>query len=244
MIDSEFFSILDVVDSTNNYAMGLLQQGKGKHGMACFARQQTKGKGQRGKSWESAPDKNILLSIIIKPNTCFKAKPFTFSAAIGNFCREFLQQLMNEDFACKWPNDIYFGDKKTGGILIENIYRGKVWEWAVVGIGINVHQEKFGAEANKAVSLQQIKPLDQTVVALAGELRNFILKGIEEINAVNVGGVMRIFNAHLYKKNEQVKLKNGNMVFETTVKGINTFGQLETEDVLPRTFNVGEVEWV
>ena len=113
-----------------------------------------------------------------------------------------------------------------------------------MGIGINVHQEKFGAEANKAVSLQQIKPLDQTVVALAGELRNFILKGIEEINAVNVGEVMRIFNAHLYKKNEQVKLKNGNMVFETTVKGINTFGQLETEDVLPRTFNVGEVEWV
>lgn len=244
MIDSEFFSILDRVDSTNNYAMGLLQQGKGKHGMACFARQQINGKGQRGKSWQSEADKNILLSIIIKPNNCFTVKPFIFSAAIANLCRQYLQQLLDKPFVCKWPNDIYFGDKKTGGILIENIYRGKEWQWAVVGIGINVHQVQFDSAAAKAISLQQIKPISETAVALAGELQNFILSGLEKISAENLGDVMQNFNDHLYKKNEVVKLKAGNIVFETKIVGVNAFGQLETEDALTSTFNVGEVEWV
>lgn len=244
MIDSEFFSILDDVDSTNNYAMGLLQQGKGKHGMACFARQQSNGKGQRGKSWQSAPDKNILLSIIVKPNTCFTAKPFIFSAAIANFCRSYLQQLVNEEIVCKWPNDIYFGDKKTGGILIENSFRGNVWQWAVVGIGINVHQVQFGEEAAKAISLQQIKAVSKTAVELAKELQSYILCELEKINEENLPVIMQTFNAHLYKKAETVKLKAGNIVFETKITGVNSFGQLETEDVLPRTFNVGEVEWI
>ena len=244
MIDSELFSILDVVDSTNNYAMGLLQQGKGKHGMACFARQQTKGKGQRGKSWQSAPDKNILLSIIIKPNACFIIKPFVFSAAIANFCREYLQQLVNENFVCKWPNDIYFGDKKTGGILIENIYRGNDWQWAIAGIGINVHQTNFEVGAAKAISLQQITPVSETAAALATALHNFILQKIESISEKNLNAVMQNFNENLYKKNEFVKLKAGNIIFETKIKAVNDFGQLETEDAIARTFNVGEVEWI
>ena len=244
MIDSEFFSILDVVDSTNNYAMGLLQQGKGKHGMACFARQQINGKGQRGKSWESEADKNILLSIIIKPNNCFTAKPFIFSAAIANFCREFLHQITKEKFVCKWPNDIYFGDKKTGGILIENIYRGNEWQWAVAGIGINVHQVHFYSAAAKAISLQQIKPVGQTAVALAAALQKYILAEMDKIRIEHLEEVMLKFNDHLYKKNEIVKLKQGNIIFETEIKQVNAFGQLETEDALSRIFNVGEVEWV
>ena len=244
MIDSEFFSILDDVDSTNNYAMGLLQHGKGKHGMACFARQQSKGKGQRGKSWQSARDQNILLSIIIEPDNCFKAKPFMFSAAIANLCREFLEQIVKEAFVCKWPNDIYFGDKKTGGILIENTFRGKQWQWAVVGIGINVHQQQFLDDNSKAISLSQIKPIKQTAVSLAGELQSYILSGLEKIKAGNLNEVLLNFNDHLYKKEAQVKLKAGNVVFETKIKAVNDFGQLETSDVLARTFNVGEVEWV
>ncbi len=244
MIDSEFFSILDRVDSTNNYAMGLLQQGKGKHGMACFARQQINGKGQRGKSWQSEADKNILLSIIIKPNNCFTVKPFIFSAAIANLCRQYLQQLLDKPFVCKWPNDIYFGDKKTGGILIENIYRGKEWQWAVVGIGINVHQVQFDSAAAKAISLQQIKPVAQTAVTLAAALQKYILAEMDKISIEHLEKVMLKFNNHLYKKNEIVKLKAGNIVFETEIKRVNAFGQLETEDVLPRIFNVGEVEWV
>lgn len=244
MIDSEFFSILDTVDSTNNYAMGLLQQGKGKHGMAYFARQQTKGKGQRGKSWKSEPDKSILLSLIIKPKACFMAKPFILSAAVANLCRAYLQLLLKENFVCKWPNDIYFGDKKTGGILIENIYRGQNWQWAVLGIGINVHQTAFEPEIEKAISLQQINPIKQTAVVLAKELQIFILDGLEKISAANLPEVIQKFNNHLYKKNEMVSLKEGNKVFETKIVGVNDFGQLQTEDVLSRSFNVGAVEWV
>ncbi len=244
MIDSEFFSILDEVDSTNNYAMGMIKEGKGKHGMACFASVQTSGKGQRGKSWQSERDKNILLSIIIKPDTCFTAKPFLFSAAVANICRQFLQSLLNEPFVCKWPNDIYFGDKKTGGILIENIYRGKEWQWAVVGIGINVHQAQFGVAAAKAISLSTIKPVSETALALAQKLQQYILASLNEMKAENLQLIMPEFNKYLYKKNESVKLKSASRVFETTIKKVNDFGQLETEDALPRTFNVGEVTWV
>lgn len=88
----ELFRILDTVDSTNNYAMVQIHEGLAKHGMAVFARQQTAGKGQRGRNWLAEKDKSIALSTIIQPNMLLLQEQFILSAATALACAEFLQK--------------------------------------------------------------------------------------------------------------------------------------------------------
>ena len=239
------FNILDEVDSTNNYAMAKLHEGLATHGMAWFAKEQTAGKGQRGKQWLSEPGDNILLTIICKPAPAFISNPFSLSALIAITCNDFLHKITGEKFYIKWPNDLYWRDRKTGGILIENKYMGASWTWAVIGIGINVNQTMFAEDLTRAVSLKQVSGKEQyDPQRLASELHEYIL---EKINTVTVGalpGIIARYNELLYKREEAVKLRKENAVFSTTVKAVNPFGQLLTSDTTDRTFNFGEVEWI
>jgi len=239
------FNILDSVDSTNNYAMAKLHEGLASHGMAWFAREQTAGKGQRGKQWQSEPGDNILLSIIAKPVPAFISNPFYLSALIATTCNEFLEKITGEKFYIKWPNDLYWRDRKTGGILIENKYSGENWNWAVIGIGINVNQTMFSGDLKKAVSLKEVSGKEQyEPQRLARELHEYILEKINTATEDSFHGIIEHYNHCLYKKDEPVKLKKENAVFSTTVKSVNPYGQLLTNDSMDRTFNHGEVEWV
>jgi len=108
----QLFNILDSVDSTNNYAMARINEGLAEHGMAWFAREQTSGKGQRGKKWQSEPDNNIILrqsepdnniilSITVKPSPAFISNPFYLSALVATTCNDFLQKITGENFYIK-----------------------------------------------------------------------------------------------------------------------------------------------
>ena len=239
------FNILGSVDSTNNYAMAKVHEGLASHGMIWFAHEQTAGKGQRGKQWQSQPGSNIILSIALQPGRVFNSNPFYLSALAAIGCIEFLQKLSTDKFYIKWPNDLYWGDRKTGGILIENNYSGTNWNWVVLGIGINVNQKDFGADLQHAISLAQItgkKDLDPLV--LAQELSAHIVKKFNAADPSGFNFLLQEYNSLLYKKNETVRLKKDNAVFSTTIKGVNKFGQLLTEDSLQRSFNFGEVQWM
>ncbi len=155
---TDLFSILDSVDSTNNYAIEKIKHGFGINGKAWFANDQWGGKGQRGKTWESEPGKNIILSITSKPNPLFAENPFYFSALVAATCRNFIAGLTSTPVKIKWPNDLYINDRKAGGVLIENIYKGNSWEWAVIGIGININQIEFGSENNKTSIFKEKTP--------------------------------------------------------------------------------------
>jgi BirA family biotin operon repressor/biotin-[acetyl-CoA-carboxylase] ligase len=246
MNESPLFNILNKVDSTNNYAMAKVHEGLAKHGMAWFAAEQTAGKGQRGKQWFSDPGSSVILSISLQPSTVFITNPFYLSALVAVACGEFLEKLTGNKFYLKWPNDLYWRDRKTGGILIENKYSGAAWNWAIVGIGINVNQTRFSRQVPAAVSLRQLTGgavMDS--VNLARALHAYILKKINLVQTQRDGErLMLDYNAALYKKNEIVKLKKGNAVFATTIKEVNKYGQLVTEDNMQRIFNFGEVEWL
>lgn len=245
MMHGGLFNILGSVDSTNNYAMAIVHEGMAIHGMAWYANEQTAGKGQRGKQWQSQPGSNIILSIALQPGPVFASNPFYLSALAAIGCIEFLQKISSEKFYIKWPNDLYWRDRKTGGILIENNYSGSNWNWAVLGIGLNVNQKEFASGLQQATSLAQItgkENLDPLV--LAQELSTYILK---KYNAAEQSGfhlLLQQYNNLLYKKDKTVRLKKENAVFSTTIKGVNKFGQLLTEDSLQRSFNFGEVQWM
>ena len=240
----DFFSILDSVDSSNNYAMGQVQAGLAKPGQAWFAKEQWAGRGQRGKIWKSARGENIILSIAVKPGKAFSAKPFLFNAMIAGVCHKFFFELAGSETKVKWPNDIYWRDRKTGGMLIENIYKGKEWLWAIIGIGININQEEFDEDTGRACSLKNITSQTYDPVMLAQLLHRAVIEKRAHTEESKFPELLQYYNDHLYKKNEPVMLKKENAVFQTTIRSVSEYGQLLTEDVTERAFDFGEVVWM
>ena len=244
MSQNQLFTILDDVESTNNYAMARIHAGLAVHGQAWYARHQWGGRGQRENNWISTKDENLILTIIIKPDKGLRNNIFLFNTIIACTCHQFFFALAGKGTSIKWPNDIYFNDRKAGGILIENVFRGHVWEWAVVGIGININQTNFDSINTKSTSLKNITDLLFDPIDLARQLRLKIVLNFESINDSSQAFYSRYYNTQLYKKNENVKLKKENIVFYSTIKEVNNKGQLITFDTMERQFNSGEIQWL
>lgn len=238
------FQILSEVDSTNNYAMASIHAGLATHGMAWFALDQYAGKGQRGKSWQSTPGENIILSIAFRPPAQFWPLPFLFNALISNTCHRFLEKIMPGEVRIKWPNDLFIRDRKAGGILIENKYQGKTWNWAVVGIGINVNQVNFCEGLLQATSLKSLTGTVFDSISLAKELQFSLLEAIDKSELSNPEEILSDYNRCLFKKGEPVKLRLNNIVFETQIEKVDKFGRLHTNNGLQQSFDFGEVQWV
>jgi len=190
---------LTTIPSTNIYAMDQVHQGLALSGSCYTADFQTDGKGQHGRSWESEKGQNLLSSYVLELKQLKTGKIWTpahqigFSAAIALGARAFFAAFAGEETRIKKPNDIYFRDRKAGGILIENLVRGKDWTWTVIGIGMNINQASFSsASANHVaanpISLQEItnKNWDLKIVqehlseALTTAIQNWIVEGDEK----------------------------------------------------------------
>ena len=182
---------LSTIDSTNIYAMGQIKEGLAKSGSCVLANFQTHGKGQHGRVWESSNGQNLLCSYILELKTLDRLKNWAptdqigFSAAIAIGVRAFFAGFAGVETKIKWPNDLYFRDRKAGGILIENLVRGKEWTWAVIGIGINVNQSSFSSAAvnsvsSNPISLQEITNQSWDVKSLQKHLSNALNVSIHE----------------------------------------------------------------
>lgn len=222
--------------------MQQVHDGLAKHGMAWFASEQTAGKGQRGKSWTSEKGKNIAMSLVIKPALLKMAGQFHLSAAVALAVFELLKKYAGDEIKIKWPNDIYWRDRKAGGILIENKFQSKLWKWAVVGIGININQTVFNKSLVNPVSLKQITGRTFDVIDLAKELRSLLMKNVDAANPFDE--TLQQYNDHLYKKDELVTLRKSAIKFDTFIKEVSARGKLITVDAIEREFDFGEVEWV
>ena len=177
---------LSTIDSTNIYAMAQIKEGLAESGSCFRADYQTHGKGQHGRIWESSKGQNILCSYILELEKLDHLKKWTptdqigFSAAIALGIRAFFEAHTNGDTKIKRPNDIYWRDRKAGGILIENLLKGTAWTWTVIGIGININQTVFSPEAPNPVSLKQITGLDWDILSLQEALSKALTKSIQD----------------------------------------------------------------
>jgi len=155
--------------------IALLSQEKGEkivfEGTVVVAKHQEQGRGQRGSTWESEPGKNLTLSILLQPTFLRPDEQFQLNKAVSLGVLEFVHTPLHlpthsgflpwgesEErggrVSIKWPNDIYIGTKKVAGILIENSVSGNSLQQSIVGIGINVNQEKFSAYLPNPTSLK------------------------------------------------------------------------------------------
>ena len=239
------FIELASVDSTNNYAMARALDGTASHGSMFFAHDQWAGKGQRGKSWTSTPGENIILSTVLQPANLPITQQFALSAAVALACYDLFGHYAGpDDTSIKWPNDIYWRDRKAGGILIENNFKGDQWAFAIVGTGVNINQTRFPDTARNPVSLKQITGRSFDAPTLAKELGHHLQNRYEQLLQGNITSLVGEYNQHLYAREKQVRLKKDQAVFQTTIKGVTPSGELITRDTLERRFTFGEVEWI
>lgn len=238
------FNILEQVDSTNNYAMQQIHEGLAMDGSAWMTRYQSAGKGQRGKSWVSQPGESILLSIAIQPPAVFQISKFHFNAFAALVCRQFIQEIVQEIVKVKWPNDLYIGDRKAGGILIENIIRGNSWNWAVIGMGINVNQELMEGIEHSAVSLKQITEKEFDVEELAKFLHQKIIHEVNQIQLNDLDKIIEQYNEHLFKRGETVNFNRNEEMISAKVIEVDEHGNLHTTESGSTGWRFGEVQWM
>ena len=237
-------TILTSVDSTNNYAMGMVRDGLAKHGEAWFSYEQTHGKGRRGKMWKAEKGKNIISTIVVSTRFLTVYQQFYLSVAVSLACLEFYKKYAGDETKIKWPNDIFWNDRKAGGILIENVVKGNDWQWAIIGIGININQTEFSVDSVFVpVSLKQITGREYDVIALANELYEMVMSKYDALKNNQFDKMLIEYNQILFGLDKKVKLRKDNISFETIVKGVSEQGQLITYDTIERQFGFDEVEW-
>lgn len=148
---------LDETDSTNRYLSQFCneQPAPVPELTTVTAEFQTAGKGQRGNSWESEEGQNLLFSFVLYPTFLEARRQFILSQIVSLAIKEELI-LLTDGITIKWPNDIYWKERKICGILIENDLAGTRIGRCIAGIGININQELFRSNAPNPVSLKQI----------------------------------------------------------------------------------------
>ena len=238
------FTVLLTVNSTNIYAMEQIQANLAVHGAAFFAMEQTNGRGQWGKHWEAKNGENILMSVVINPSGLLLSQQFHLQVVVSLACYDFLATYLPEELRIKWPNDIYWRDRKAGGILIENSIAGNKWIWAIAGIGININQTDFPELEQKAVSLKQITGKTYDPVHLAKDLCRCLSIRYQELLNGGIDPLLKTYQERLYKKGEQVRLKKDNVVGEYTIDAVTEKGELVATAGIEFRFTHGSVTWI
>lgn len=242
-IGAPFIELISV-DSTNNYAMAQLRKGFAQHGTAFFAHEQMQGKGQQGKVWLSEKNTNLILSIVIDTTLLQLSQQFLLSMCMALAAHDLFSKYSGHDTFIKWPNDIYWRDRKAAGILIENIVTGNKWQWSVAGIGININQTTFDDQLTKAVSLKQICGKTLNPVALAKELCLMVEVRYRQLITGKTNLIIAEYNHLLYQRHSFVNLKKENISFKGFINLVDEFGFLCIGDPVYQKFSHGEIQWL
>jgi len=240
----EPFNILPTTDSTNNHAMNEARLGQTSDGAAYFALDQYQGKGQRDKTWNSKPGENIILSVVKDCSGFHLNNQFQLSVAVALACFDFFSAYAGDETRIKWPNDLYWRDRKAGGILIENMVKSDRWGKAIIGMGININQTTFDTIEGKPVSLKQITGKSFDPISLAKELCQHLEHRFLVLENKPFDQLLSAYNDQLYKKDELVPFKRNNIQFQAKVNGVDKDGHLLIMHGVEERIRFGEITWL
>ena len=217
------FKIIHIAetDSTNLWL-------RSSQGTVCIvAEYQTAGKGCGANSWESERGKNLTFSVLIHPTEIHASRQFLISEIVSVALCETLEtylksSALKESLSIKWPNDIYYGDKKLCGILIENHLQGSTFKDSIIGIGINVNQEVFLSDAPNPVSLRQILGREINRETLLNEF----LQRFKETFLCEAETVSTKYRRLLYRKDGFYEYEDAKGRFQAKVLNVLNDGHL------------------
>ena len=169
---------LEETASTNTYLRGMTDA---PHATVIAARRQSAGRGQRGNTWESEPDANLTFSILVRPVGIPPVRQMAISRAVSLSIVRWLDRYLPDgmEASIKWPNDIYVGDRKICGILIEHVLTAGRIERTIIGVGININQKAFYSDAPNPVSLTQLTGLTYPLDSMLREVTADIISLVE-----------------------------------------------------------------
>ena len=201
---------LDTIDSTSTELRRRMSVEELSHGYCISADFQTSGHGQATNRWESEDGKNLLFSLLLRPTVIPAAEQFVITELVTLAIINALQDYIRQQITIKWPNDIYVGDKKLCGILIENALCGSTIDTCIVGIGININQELFVSDAPNPVSLKQLNGRDND----RGEILEEIYQNIIRYYDYYVSMMDSFDNSQLSTLNSQLSTVRQSLHYE------------------------------
>lgn len=238
---------LPETESTNKYA----REGVAWQGVATLitADYQTSGRGQRGNAWESEAGKNLLFTLALPTHSIKASEQFALCELISvAICEELTQY--TADIRIKWPNDIYYKDKKLCGILIEHDLEGAHLSRSLIGIGLNVNQTEFHSDTPNPISLSQILGHEIEREALLEAIITRILNLYEQF--ITPEGIASRDTLHerylnlIYRRDIPAEYCDAHGAFTATLRAIEPDGRLRLEDTLGymRSYLFKEVSYV
>jgi BirA family biotin operon repressor/biotin-[acetyl-CoA-carboxylase] ligase len=241
---------LKSVASTNSYASELLRQIKLSEGSVIYTNNQEKGRGQRGNRWESEPNKNVALSLVLYPTFLSAEKQFLLtkitSVAVADLMAEMLEgREKAQQISIKWPNDIYVNNQKIAGILIENNLRESSIQSTIIGIGVNVNQLVFSSDIN-ATSLHLFANKEFDLMEVMERLCEFLEARYLQLKANKLEIIDADYIKSLYRLNEWANYRSNNEQFVGKIMGVSTIGKLlvELRNADVKEFDLKEITFV
>lgn len=231
--------------STNTYMRELLAREKVPEGSCVWADFQTAGRGQTGNAWESEAGENLTFSIVVYPDFLPANRQFLISELSACSVKELLDGYAS-DITVKWPNDVYWKDRKICGMLIENELSGQDLHVSVSGIGINLNQKEFRGGAPNPVSLRQIRGCEVDREKLMREFMEIFHANYLLIAGGRGGELHDKYMQSLYRKDGFYLYEDANGRFEAALKGIEPTGHLllALKDGTIRRYEFKEVKYV
>ena len=237
---------LKQTESTNVYTDKLLHSEKPDEGTVIIAYKQTKGKGQDQNKWESEANKNLTFSIILYPEFLNPSAQFRLIEVASLGITDYIQTLIptDQEIKIKWPNDIYIGDRKLCGTLVQNSIVGSELTECIVGIGLNVNQEKFLSDAPNPVSLKQITGVSYNLNQCLKDLCSSIDNRYYQLKNKQFSQLETDYLSLLYRFNEMHDFIIHEDKVRARIIGITNFGQLKLESIDQKIYECGMKEVV
>lgn len=216
---------LSVVDSTNNYAAKLISEGKIQNGSVIMADFQTNGRGQRGNTWQSVSSENLMFSLVFQPIGITPDQQIRLSWYTAVIWIKCLHRF-SIAAQIKWPNDIFVGENKLGGILIEQQILGNTIAWSIVGCGMNVNAHPELKNTSSIFEQTQVHFKPSTVLKEFLELYN----GHLDLLYSNHDKLKADFEAELWGKYtiQQFEDVKGQL-WKAKIMGVDALGRLVLE---------------
>ncbi len=244
MIIGSQFIYCKKTDSTNTYASGLLNSDSVPEGTIIYTDYQTAGKGQKGNIWVSEEGKNLLFSIVLYPVMVQPVDQFIVSIFVSLGICDFLTTLV-PDCKIKWPNDIYTGDDKIAGILIENSIISNSIVNSIAGIGLNINQKEFPDDLPNPVSLRLITGKEHDLCFCLKQLAGFLDLRYKQVISGRWELLRDEYIKSLYQLNRWRRFKSLTGIFDGRIVSVNDSGCLKIEEKAGniREFAFKEIEF-
>ncbi len=231
--------------STNDELMLISKNKEEPEGFVIYTDHQLNGRGQRGNVWITEPKKNVLMSILLKPGFLLTGEQYLLNLIIGNAVLQTIQnRAQTDNIKLKWPNDVYVGNRKISGILIECDLQKSKLDHVVVGIGINLNQQGFNMPSATSLAIETGMQFDRD--DFMGDLLVNIERWYLKLKSGATEEILEHYHNDLFLMGETGRFRDSDGEFNGIIKGVDYIGRLllEVEGIGQKAYTVREIKFL